>query len=58
MSWAQITAWTSWQAWSAALIVLAAVVYLVWKLGFASRSRPKKKGPDVPASRLVRRRPK
>jgi len=57
MSWAQLS-WTSWQAWTAALIVLAAVVYLVWKLGFASRPRQKKKGPDVPASRLVRRRRK
>ncbi len=48
----------SWQAWSAGLIVVAAVAYLVWKMGFASRPRRKKNAPDVPVSRLVRRRPK
>jgi hypothetical protein len=47
----------NWQAWTAGLIVAAAIAYLVWKIGFASRRRPKKRGPDVPASRLVRRKP-
>ena len=36
---------------------VGAVAYLVWKLGFASRPRRVKRGPDVPVSRLVRRRP-
>lgn len=46
----------SWQGWSAGALVVAAVVYLVWKMGFASRPRQKKKNvPDVPVSRLVRR---
>jgi len=45
------------QAWGAALIVVLALCYLVWKLGFASRPRRRKRGPDVPVSRLVRRRP-
>ncbi len=45
------------QGWGAALVVVGAVAYLVWKLGFASRPRRVKRGPDVPVSRLVRRRP-
>jgi hypothetical protein len=45
------------QAWGAALVVLGALGYLGWKLGFASRPRRQKRGPDVPVSRLVRRRP-
>lgn len=48
----------TWQQVAALLIVLAAVAYLVWKMTRGSRppaGRPKK-GPDVPVSRLARRK--
>ncbi len=36
------------------LVVLAAVGYIVWKLTGSHRPRRRRRGPDVPASRLVR----
>ena len=45
----------SWQEPIVALIVIAAAVYVVWKLGFAgSRQKKPSKKPDVPISRLRR----
>jgi hypothetical protein len=38
-------------------IVAAAVAYLVWKFGLASRA-PRRKRVDVPTKNLVRKRPK
>lgn len=46
-----------WQPIVAGLVVVLAVIYLVWKLGFEGRAPKKKRGPDVPLSRLVRKRP-
>ena len=45
-----------WQEIATAVVVLAAVGYLVWKLGVAPRlgSGRKAKGPHVPVDRLVR----
>jgi hypothetical protein len=49
------TAGITWQEPVAALIVLAAAAYLVWKVGWASRSRRRpRRGPDVPIARLRR----
>lgn len=45
-----------WQAWAAGGVVLLAIAYLVWKLGIAPRRPRTKRGPDVPVSRLVRKR--
>ena len=45
----------TWQEPVAAIIVVAATAYLVWKFGFASRPRSRKK-PDVPLSALTRKR--
>ncbi|MBX3246171.1 MAG: hypothetical protein KF901_03235 [Myxococcales bacterium] len=53
--------WTfamGWQAWAAGAVVLLAVAYLVWKLGIAPRRPRVRRGPDVPVSRLVRKRDK
>lgn len=48
---------TGWQPFAAGAVVLAAIVYLVWKLGFASRPKKKKRpGPDVPVDALTRKR--
>ena len=49
-----------WQEIAAGLVVLAAVAYLVWKLGVAPRlaSKGKRGGPDVPVGRLTRKKPK
>ena len=44
---------TTWQDVVAAIVVLLAVAYLIWKWGFAG-GRPKRK-PDVPLSRLTQR---
>ncbi len=49
-----IMAGMSWQEPVAALIVIGAVVYLVWKMGWASRRRRPRRGPDVPIARLRR----
>lgn len=46
-----------WQPIVAGLVVVLAVIYLVWKFGFEGRTPRKKRGPDVPLSRLVRKRP-
>ncbi|MEM9067983.1 MAG: hypothetical protein AAGE52_05730 [Myxococcota bacterium] len=45
----------TWQGIAAGAIVAGALVYLVWKLGFRSRT-PKRKRVDVPASALVRKK--
>lgn len=46
------------EAFIVALIVLAAVVFVVRRMtGYVPKTKPKK-GPDVPVSRLVRRKPK
>jgi hypothetical protein len=44
----------TWQEPIAALIIVGALAYLVWKLGFASRRPRRPRGPDVPLSRLKR----
>ncbi len=44
----------SWQAVATAVVVAAAALYLVYKVAIASRPRTRRKGPDVPVSRLVR----
>jgi hypothetical protein len=46
-----------WQPIAAGAVVALAVIYLVWKLGFEGRKPRRKRGPDVPVSRLVRKRP-
>jgi hypothetical protein len=47
----------SWQSIAVVLVVALALAYLVWKLGFAGGAGPKKKrGPDVPAKKLVRKK--
>jgi len=46
-----------WQPIAAGVVVALAVVYLVWKLGFEGRKPRRKRGPDVPVSRLVRKPP-
>ena len=38
------------------IVVLLASAYLMWKLGWARRSPRVRRGPDVPLSRLTRRR--
>jgi hypothetical protein len=45
-----------WQDLAAFVIVAAAAVYLVWKLGWASRppGARRRGGPDVPVGKLVR----
>jgi hypothetical protein len=45
-----------WQPIATAVVVLAAVAYLAYKVGFASRPRSRSARPDVPLSRLRRRR--
>jgi hypothetical protein len=40
---------------AAGLIVFLAAAYLVWKLGWASRPRTRRR-PDVPVGRLRKRR--
>jgi hypothetical protein len=47
----------SWQPIAAGVVVVLAVAYLVWKLAFEGRKPRRKRGPDVPVSRLVRKRP-
>lgn len=41
---------------AALLAVLGALAFLVWKFGWARRSPRVRRGPDVPLSRLKRRR--
>jgi hypothetical protein len=41
-----------WQPIATALVVLGALAYLVYKVGFASRARRASARPDVPLSRL------
>lgn len=49
--------WPTWQQMGAAVVVLAAVVYLIWKMSWGSRPpRRRKKGPDVPTSQLTRKK--
>jgi hypothetical protein len=38
------------------LLVVGAVAFLVWKIGISGASRPRKRGPDVPADRLLKKR--
>jgi len=38
------------------LLVAAAVAFLVWKIGMSGASRPRKRGPDVLADRLLKKR--
>jgi uncharacterized membrane-anchored protein YhcB (DUF1043 family) len=45
-----------WQEPLVAIIVGAAVGYLIWKLGLQKGPRRKKKGPDVKVSRLTRKK--
>jgi hypothetical protein len=45
----------TWQEPIAALIVLVAAAYLIWKVGWASRPR-RRRGPDVPLAKLTRPR--
>ncbi|MBC7172566.1 MAG: hypothetical protein H5U40_09080 [Polyangiaceae bacterium] len=49
----------SWQSVATALVIAAAVAYLVYKVFIASRPARRKDGPDVPIGRLMRgkRRP-
>ncbi|MCB9602851.1 MAG: hypothetical protein H6720_21240 [Sandaracinus sp.] len=47
-----------WQPIAAGVVVALASVYLVWKLGFADRKPRRKRGPDVPVRKLVRKTPK
>jgi len=46
----------TWQEPVVVFIVGAALGYLVWKLGLEGRPREKKRGPDVKASRLIRKK--
>ncbi len=47
----------SWQSIAAGAAVLLAIGYLVWKLGLEGRGgKRKKRGPDVPTGRLVRKK--
>ena len=46
----------SWQPLAAGATVALAFLYLVWKLGFAGRPKKRRRGPDVAASDLVRKR--
>ncbi|MCB9634199.1 MAG: hypothetical protein H6721_18915 [Sandaracinus sp.] len=47
-----------WQPIAAGVVVALACVYLVWKLGFSDRKPRRKRGPDVPVAKLVRKTPK
>lgn len=47
-----------WQIVAVTIIVGGAAAYLAWKVILSGRgTRPARKGPDVPAGNLVRRRP-
>jgi hypothetical protein len=41
---------------AALVVVLCACAYLVWKFGWSRRTPRARRGPDVPLSRLTRRR--